>query len=54
MLCNVCALSIGIAEQIGLEKEWIQQIGLGAILHDIGLYLSPSAFLSTTAVITLG
>ena len=50
---NVCALSIGIAEQIGLEKEWIQQIALGAILHDIGLYLSPSAFLSTTAVITL-
>ena len=50
---NVCALSIGIAEQIGLEKEWIQQIGLGTLLHDIGLYLSPSAFLSTTAVITL-
>lgn len=50
---NVCALSIGIAEQIGLEKEWIQQIGLGALLHDIGLYLSPSALLSTTAVITL-
>ena len=50
---NVCALSIGIAERIGLEKEWIQQIALGAILHDIGLYLSPSAFLSTTAVITL-
>jgi HD-GYP domain-containing protein (c-di-GMP phosphodiesterase class II) len=50
---NVCALSIEIAEQIGLEKEWVQQIALGAILHDIGLYLSPSAFLSTTAVITL-
>ncbi|MGE5843239.1 MAG: HD-GYP domain-containing protein, partial [Deltaproteobacteria bacterium] len=50
---NVCALSIGIAEQIGLEKKWIQQIALGAILHDIGMYLSPSAFLSTTAVITL-
>jgi len=50
---NVCAVSMGIAEQIGLEKEWIQQIGLGALLHDIGLYLSPSALLSTTAVITL-
>jgi HD-GYP domain-containing protein (c-di-GMP phosphodiesterase class II) len=50
---NVCAVSLGIAEQIGLEKEWIQQIGLGALLHDIGLYLSPSALLSTTAVITL-
>jgi HD-GYP domain-containing protein (c-di-GMP phosphodiesterase class II) len=50
---NVCALSVGIAEQIGLEKEWIQNIALGAILHDIGMYLSPSAFLSTTAVLTL-
>jgi HD-GYP domain-containing protein (c-di-GMP phosphodiesterase class II) len=50
---HVCALSIGIAEQIGLEKEWIQEIALGAVLHDIGLYLSPSAFLSTTAVLTL-
>ena len=38
---NVCALSIGIAEQIGLEKKWIQEIGLGALLHDIGLYLLP-------------
>lgn len=50
---HVCALSIGIAEQIGLEKEWVQEIALGAILHDIGMYLSPSAFLSTTAVLTL-
>lgn len=50
---NVCALSMGIAEHIGLEKKWIQEIGLGTLLHDIGLYLSPSAFLSTTAVITL-
>jgi HD-GYP domain-containing protein (c-di-GMP phosphodiesterase class II) len=50
---HVCALSIGIAEQIGLEREWVQEIALGAILHDIGMYLSPSAFLSTTAVLTL-
>lgn len=50
---NVCALSMAIAEQIGLEEAWIQEMGLGALLHDIGLYLSPSAFLSTTAVITL-
>ena len=50
---NVCALSIGIAEQIGLEKQWIQEIALGAILHDIGMYLAPSTFLSTTAVLSL-
>lgn len=50
---NVCALSMGIAEHIGLGKKWVQEIGLGTLLHDIGLYLSPSTFLSTTAVITL-
>jgi HD-GYP domain-containing protein (c-di-GMP phosphodiesterase class II) len=50
---NVCALSIAIAEQVGLEKDWIQQIALGAIVHDIGLYLSSSSFLSTTSVLTL-
>jgi HD-GYP domain-containing protein (c-di-GMP phosphodiesterase class II) len=50
---NVCALSIGIAEQIALEREWVQEIALGGILHDIGLYLCPTAFLSTTAVLTL-
>jgi HD-GYP domain-containing protein (c-di-GMP phosphodiesterase class II) len=42
-----------MAEQIGLQKKWIQEIGLGALLHDIGMYLSPSTFLSTTAVSTL-
>ena len=50
---NVCALATGIAEHIGLEKKWIHEIGLGALLHDIGLHLAPSTLLSTTAVITL-
>lgn len=50
---HVCALSMGIAEQIGLEKEWVQEIALGAVLHDIGMYLAPSTFLSTTAVLSL-
>ena len=50
---NVCALSIGIAKHIGLDKERIQEIALGTILHDIGMYLSPAAVLSTTAVLTL-
>jgi putative nucleotidyltransferase with HDIG domain len=50
---NVCSLSMAIAEQIGLEKRGVQEIGLGALLHDIGMSLSPAAFLSTTAVLTL-
>jgi len=50
---NVCALSMGVAEQIGLEKKRIQEIGVGTLLHDIGLYFSPPTLLSTTAVITL-
>jgi len=50
---NVCALSMGVAEQIGLEKKRIQEIGVSTLLHDIGLYFSPPTLLSTTAVVTL-
>jgi len=33
---NVGVLSVGLAVQIGLDKERIRRLGLGAILHDIG------------------
>ncbi|MBW2609187.1 MAG: HD domain-containing protein [Deltaproteobacteria bacterium] len=50
---NVCALSMSIAQEIELEESIIQEVGLGALLHDIGLHLpSPDNF-SETAAITL-
>jgi putative nucleotidyltransferase with HDIG domain len=50
---NVCALSIALARQIKLEEEQVANVGVGALLHDIGLHLSPSIEMSKTAAINL-
>ncbi len=50
---NVSALSMAMADGLELEKPTVRDIGLGALLHDIGLYLSPSELFSTTAAMTL-
>jgi putative nucleotidyltransferase with HDIG domain len=50
---NVCALSIALAQQMKLEEELVMTVGIGALLHDIGLHLSPSTEMSETAAISL-
>jgi putative nucleotidyltransferase with HDIG domain len=50
---NVAALSMALTRQLDLDKSLVQGIGLGALLHDIGLYASPSGSLSSTAAISL-
>jgi HD-GYP domain-containing protein (c-di-GMP phosphodiesterase class II) len=37
----VCLLSINIAAAMGYNEEQIQEIGTGALLHDIGMLLIP-------------
>lgn len=39
---NVCAFSMALAQEIQLKDSNIEEIGLGALLHDIGLQLLPS------------
>ncbi len=39
---NVCLLSINIAAAMGYNEEQIREIGIGALLHDIGMLLIPS------------
>lgn len=34
--CNVCYLSIKVAEQAGFDKQQIRTLAVGALLHDIG------------------
>ena len=46
---NVSALSMALARQFDLNKSIILETGLGALLHDIGLHLSHSFYLSKTA-----
>jgi HD-GYP domain-containing protein (c-di-GMP phosphodiesterase class II) len=50
---NVSALSMAMADQVELVTSIVKEIGLGALLHDIGLYRSPSDLFSTTAALTL-
>jgi putative nucleotidyltransferase with HDIG domain len=50
---NVSALSMAMADEMEMDKSMVKEIGLGALLHDIGLYLSPSDLFSTTAAMTL-
>ncbi len=50
---NVCAISISLSKEIGLDDSLIKEIGLAALLHDIGLHISPSKSLKETAAISL-
>lgn len=49
---NTAALSMALARQIELDDSSIKDLGLGALLHDIGLHLFPQISLSKTAAIT--
>ncbi len=40
---NVCLISINIAAASGYSKEQVIEIGIGALLHDIGMMLIPSS-----------
>lgn len=50
---NVSSLSMALAQQLDLKEAIIHEVGLGGLLHDIGLHLSPSAPLTKTATLTL-
>jgi len=43
---NVAALSIGLASAIGLERDKIEKLGVGAMLHDIGKMTLPVELLN--------
>jgi HD-GYP domain-containing protein (c-di-GMP phosphodiesterase class II) len=40
---NVCLLSINIAAAFGYNEQQVLEIGMGALLHDIGMLLIPDA-----------
>ena len=50
---NVSALCMALAEEAALEEGLVEEIGLGALLHDIGLVHSPSDLFSTTGALSL-
>ncbi|MBD3422098.1 MAG: HD domain-containing protein [Chitinivibrionales bacterium] len=38
---NVCLIAINIAASVGFSEEQVVEIGMGALLHDIGMLLIP-------------
>lgn len=50
---NVTVLSTALAQSLEIEDSTIQDIGLGALLHDIGLHLSLTAPDTESQIITL-
>lgn len=50
---NVSALCMALAKRLDLEEVIIQEVGLGGLLHDVGLHLSPSVSLSKSQAVTL-
>ena len=50
---NVSALSMALAEEVELEERHVQEVGLSALLRDIGLYIPLTESQSNTAGVTL-
>lgn len=49
---NVCVLSIAFAFHLGLPREQIEVIGLGALLHDVGKMRTPQEVLNKPGALT--
>ncbi|MGI6632732.1 MAG: HD-GYP domain-containing protein [Bacillota bacterium] len=49
---NVCVLSIAIAEGMKLPESTLRQVGMGALLHDVGKILIPKPILDKPSLLT--
>ena len=49
---NVCVLCLSAAETLGWKVAGLRQVGLGALLHDIGKVLIPKHILNKPALLT--
>lgn len=49
---NVCILSLALGRQMGLERADLEDLGTGAILHDIGKMLVPGKVLNKPGKLT--
>jgi HD-GYP domain-containing protein (c-di-GMP phosphodiesterase class II) len=48
-MIHVCALSVALAQHLKIPRPVINDLGLGALLHDIGLFVSPPVAASASA-----
>ncbi|MBW1996338.1 MAG: HD domain-containing protein [Deltaproteobacteria bacterium] len=50
---NVSALCMALSQELGLEESTTLDMGLGGLLHDIGLHLTPTVSMSNTQALNL-
>ncbi len=50
---NVFAIAMSLGQHLGVSRAAVGRMGLGGLLHDIGLSSDPSAPISTSIVVTL-
>lgn len=46
---NVAVLSVGLGMAVGLKKEEIEKLGIGAMLHDVGKSTIPSSIINKSS-----
>lgn len=51
---DVCIWSLLFGRRLGMNKEQLIQIGLGALLHDIGMLKVPDSLLSNKGILSVG
>ncbi len=51
---DVCILSLLFARYLGMETDQLRILGLGALLHDIGMLKVPETLLKQTDVLSVG
>jgi HD-GYP domain-containing protein (c-di-GMP phosphodiesterase class II) len=49
---NVCVLSLTLGRQLGLDREELQSLGMGALLHDAGKMKVPPSILNKPGKLT--
>jgi HD-GYP domain-containing protein (c-di-GMP phosphodiesterase class II) len=49
---DTCVLAVAFARHLGYERQALEDIGLGALLHDIGLMRTPQELLAKTGPLT--
>lgn len=49
---NVCVLSVSAAQMLGWQTTDLRQMGLGALMHDVGKVLIPKHILNKPALLT--
>jgi HD-GYP domain-containing protein (c-di-GMP phosphodiesterase class II) len=49
---NVCVLSVGLGKRLGLDRTQLVDLGMAALLHDLGKAVMPSGILGKAGALT--